>query len=89
MPVVMIPALLRDLTAGATSVEVPGGSVREVIRALEARYPGIQARLCDGDQLRPTISVIVDGTTSPLRLRQKLQDTSEIHFLPAISGGAV
>ena len=88
MAVVMIPALLRDLTGGVASVQVAGGSVREVIEQLEGRFPGVQARLCEDGQLRPTISVIVDGATSPQRLRQKLQENSEVHFLPAVSGGA-
>ena len=88
MAVVMIPALLRDLTGGVTSVQVAGGSVREVIGQLEARFPGVQARLIEDGQLRPTISVIVDGAASPQRLRQKLQENSEIHFLPAIGGGS-
>ena len=48
----------------------------------------MQSRLCENDdQLRPTISVIVDGSISQQRLRHKLQENSEIHFLPAISGG--
>ena len=88
MPVVCIPALLRDLTGGVESVTVPGETVREVIDALEARYPGVKARLCDGDRLRPGIAVVVDGEVSRLRLRQRLSDTSEVHFLPAIGGGS-
>jgi sulfur-carrier protein len=87
MPVVFIPALLRDLTHGEESVLVPGVSVREVIEQLEERYPGVKARLYDGDRLRPGIAVAVDGAISRLRLRHRLQEGSEVHFLPAISGG--
>ena len=87
MPVVRIPALLRDLTGGAASLQVPGATVREVIHNLEEIHPGVQARLCENEQLRPTISLIVDGSVSQQRLRHKLQENSEIHFLPAISGG--
>ena len=88
MPVVWIPALLRDLTDGVESVTVPGETVRQVIDELDSRYPGIKARLCDAERLRPGIAVVVDGEVSPLRLRQRLSDTSEVHFLPAIGGGA-
>jgi sulfur-carrier protein len=87
MAVVRIPALLRDLTGGATSLQVSGATVREVIRNLEELYPGVQARLCENEMLRPNISLVVDGAVSQQRLRHKLQETSEIHFLPAISGG--
>ncbi len=87
MPVVFIPALLRDLTGGVESLEVPGKTVREVIDQLEARYPGVKERLYDGDRLRPGIAVAVDGAISRQRLRHKLEAGSEVHFLPAISGG--
>ena len=87
MAVVFIPALLRDLTAGEESLHLPGGTVREVIDRLEDRYPGIKARLVDGDRLRPGIMVVVDGSVSRLRLRRRLRENSEVHFLPAISGG--
>ncbi len=87
MPVVFIPALLRDLTGGVESLEVPGETVREVIDQLEARYPGVKERLCDGDRLRPGIAVAVDGAISRQRLRHRLDVGSEVHFLPAISGG--
>ncbi len=87
MPVVFIPALLRDLTGGVESLEVPGETVREVIDQLDARCPGVTERLYDGDQLRPGIAVAVDGAISRQRLRHKLEPGSEVHFLPAISGG--
>ncbi len=87
MPVVFIPALLRDLTGGVESLEVPGGTVREAIDQLEASYPGVKERLYDGDRLRPGIAVAVDGAISRKRLRHRLEAGSEVHFLPAISGG--
>ncbi len=89
MPVVFIPALLRDLTGGAESIRLPGGSVREVIDQLEARYPGVKARLLSEDRLRPGIVVAVDGVISRQRLRHRLEENSEVHFLPAISGGSM
>jgi molybdopterin converting factor small subunit len=78
---------LRSLTGGEKSVQVEGGTVRQLIENLEKRYPGLQARLCDGDRLRPGIAVIVDGNTSSLKLRQRVQESSEIHFVISISGG--
>jgi molybdopterin converting factor small subunit len=85
--VVWIPSLLRDLTGGETRVTVPAGTVRQLIANLERIYPGIETRLCDEGRLRPSISVVVDGQVSSQRLRHKLTETSEVHFLPAISGG--
>jgi molybdopterin converting factor small subunit len=88
LPVVGIPSLLRDLTNGQKYVSVAGETVRQVIENLEQRFPGLQERLCDGDRLRPSITVIVDGSTSALKLRQRVQESSEIHFVISISGGA-
>jgi molybdopterin converting factor small subunit len=87
LPVVGIPSLLRGLTGGEKSVSVEGGTVRQVIENLEKLYPGLQARLCDGERLRPGIAVIVDGNTSTLKLRQRVQESSEIYFVISISGG--
>lgn len=87
MVTVFIPPLLRDLAAGAEQVETAGATVRQVVNALESRFPGVRDRLCDGDALRPGISVAVNGTVSSKGVLQKVPDGAEIHFLPAIGGG--
>ena len=87
MATVFIPALIRDLTGGQTRVIVPGNSVREVITQLETRFPGIAGRLCEDGCIRPGMAVVVDSEVSTVGLRHRLSDASEIHFLPAISGG--
>jgi molybdopterin converting factor small subunit len=87
MPIVHIPPLMRDLTDGEARVEAPGRTVRAVIEALDAWYPGIRDRLCTGEKLAPTLAVAVDGRLSRLGLLQAVTETSEIRFLPAIEGG--
>jgi sulfur-carrier protein len=87
MPIVYIPSLLRDLTQGREAVKVPGNTVREVIEALEREYAGIQSRLCDSTALRQGIALVVDTEISRLGLQHPLIDRSEVHFLPAVSGG--
>ncbi len=87
MPIIWIPPSLRDLTGGREQVTVPGASVREAIAALDERYPGVQERLLHAGRLRPGISVAVDGVVTQQRLRCPLNDNSEVHFLPALSGG--
>lgn len=87
MPVVGIPSLLRDLTNGQKSLSVEGDTVREVIDHLDKLYPGLKERLCDGDRLRTSITIVVDGHTSTLKLRERLHETSEVHFVISISGG--
>jgi molybdopterin converting factor small subunit len=87
LPVVGIPSLLRELTDGQASISVEGDTIRDVIENLERLHPGIKERLCDGDRLRPSIAVVVDGHASTLKLRHRLNESSEVHFVFAISGG--
>ncbi|MCL4858549.1 MAG: MoaD/ThiS family protein [Caldilineaceae bacterium] len=84
---VFIPALHRDLTDGHEMVTVEGESVAEVVTQLEARYPGLEARLCAEGRIRPHIAVAINGEVTRRGLRQKLDAESEIHFIPALSGG--
>lgn len=84
---VWIPAVHRDLTGGVETVQMDSDTVGALIEQLEARYPGIKERLCDGERLRPHIAVAVNGTISHRGARQRLTEPSEIHFIPAMSGG--
>jgi molybdopterin synthase sulfur carrier subunit len=87
MALVWIPPLLRDLTGGCESVSASGASIAQVIADLERQYPGIRDRLCRGDELRPGLAVVVDSRASNLGLLEVVKPDSEVHFLPAISGG--
>lgn len=87
MPRVFIPPLLKSMTDGETIVDVDATSVRQVIEQLEARYPGVAARLCEDGALQPGLTVAVDGHVSGIGLLQKVGEASEVHFLPAIGGG--
>jgi molybdopterin synthase sulfur carrier subunit len=87
MPRVFIPPLLRELVDGHEIVEIPGGTVRQILAGLEHKYPGIKERLCEGEGLRPGLSVAVDGKVSSMGMIQKVGEMSEVHFIPAIGGG--
>jgi molybdopterin converting factor small subunit len=87
MPTVWIPSLLRPLTAGRETLEVAGATVGEVVADLDARFPGLRARLCDGDRLKPGITVAVDGQMARAGLAEPVGAASEVHFVPSISGG--
>ena len=78
---------MQDLTSGEQVVDVSGTTVREIINALECRYPGMKNRLMDGFRLKGNITVAVDGEVSPIGVLAKVAETSEVHFLPAIAGG--
>jgi molybdopterin synthase sulfur carrier subunit len=87
MAVVWIPSLLQSLTGGAEQVSVHGTTVGEIIDHLEARFPGVKDRLVNGTEIRPHIAIAIDGDVSPEGLEQDVLESSEIHFIPALSGG--
>ncbi len=87
MPRVYIPPPLRTLTDGIDIVEVDGSTVRQVIDALDAKHPGTKARLCQGDELQPGLTVAVGSNVTAIGLWQKVQPDDEVHFLPAVGGG--
>ena len=85
---VWIPALLRDLTKNQEKVKVKGKSLRTLIDNLDSLYPGIKKRLVtDDDILRTDISFLVNGEISYKGLRQKLNESDEVYFVPVIAGG--
>ena len=88
MAVVWIPPLMRSLTGGKSQVEVDGSTVRELVDALEALYPGVADRIVEDGRIRPGLSVAVDGVVSNKGLREPVGPDSEIHFVPAMTGGA-
>ena len=89
MAEVWVPPKLQQLTGGKQQVQVEGTTVRRLINNLELQFPGIKEFLCDeeGEDLIAGLSVIVDGEVSVLGLLEKVQENSEVHFLPSIAGG--
>ncbi|MSU76944.1 MAG: molybdopterin synthase sulfur carrier subunit [Gemmataceae bacterium] len=88
MPTVFIPAALRPMAHGQDSVTLDGDTVGELVDALDRRYPGIKAKLCQGDTLRPGLAVVIDAQLARSGLGADVPEHSEVHFIPAIGGGA-
>ena len=86
MALVWIPPLLRDLTGGSETANVPGANVGQVIESLDQRFPGVLGRLCPGGALRSGLAVIY-GQAARFGLLEATGPDSEVHFLPAIAGG--
>ena len=87
MAVVWIPPLMRPLTEGKNTVEVHGETVREIIAALEKLYPGVEERIVEENRIKPGLSVAVDGVVGNKGLREPVGPDSEVHFVPAMTGG--
>ena len=88
---IRIPTQLRELSGGASEVEIEGGTVKELLAGLDAAHPGFAARLNDdsGD-LRRFVNVFVadedirflDGVDTPVTEGQT------VSIIPAVAGGA-
>ena len=87
MATIFIPTQLRGLTGDVDRVEINASNLRQIVETLETRFPGIQQRLCTGDDLSPSLQVSVDGVMSSRGLAAKVKPDSEVHFIPAIGGG--
>lgn len=87
MATVYIPTMLQPLTGGVKQVECEGRNVRQIISVLNEKYPGITDRLVEDGQIRPNLAVAIDGDVARMGLLERVYETSEIHFVPAIGGG--
>ena len=87
MATVFVPSLMQNLTSGEHRVTVEGSTIRQIINSLEESYPGFKARILDNNQIKPNISVAVDGEVTTLGMLEKVGENSEVHFLPALGGG--
>ena len=45
-------------------------------------------RLVEDGEILPNLAVAIDGDVATMGLLQKVGENSEVHFLPAIAGGA-
>lgn len=87
MPRIFIPPPLMEVTGGQAAIEIEAATVREAVRRLESQFPGIAARLVHDEKLAPGIVVAIDGVLSSRGIWTELGPASEVHFLPAVSGG--
>lgn len=85
---VFIPTMLQPLAGGVKEVQVAAGNVRQAVDELDKLFPGLKARLVEENKIRSNLAVAIDGEVGRLGLLEKLSEDSEVHFVPAISGGA-
>jgi molybdopterin synthase sulfur carrier subunit len=87
---VLIPTPLQKFTNEEATASLEAGSVDELLTALEQRYPGIQARLCDENgKLRRFLNVYVNSEDIRFLDHQAtaLSDGDEVSIVPAVAGG--
>ena len=87
MATVYIPTMLLPVTSGVKQVQVEASNVRQLINGLEEQFPGIKDRLVEDNEVRSNLAVSIDGEIARMGLLERLRENSEVHFVPAISGG--
>ena len=87
MATVFIPPPLQSLSGGVTQVTIQATTVRQVVEQLEALFPGMAEALVEDDDLKPHIAVAVDHEASIQGLVERVEEDSEVHFIPALGGG--
>ena len=87
MATVYIPTMLLPVTGGVKQTQVEGRNVRQLISGLEEQFPGIRERLMEDNQVRSNLAVSIDGEIARMGLLERVGENSEVHFVPAISGG--
>ena len=87
MATVFIPALLRKLTGGRESIIAKGRTVGQIIDDIERRFPGFRTQMVENGELKPSIAVSIDGEVAAGGLRDPVDESSEVHFIPALGGG--
>jgi len=79
--------MMQRLTNDKECVVLPGVNVRELIKNLDTLYPGCEDWLVDDMELKPNISVAIDGALTPTGLLAEVKEDSEVHFVAALAGG--
>lgn len=87
MAKVFIPAQMRELTSGVSELEVAGANLREIIAALDERFPGLADRVVHDGKIAPGLAVSIDNEIASMGLLDKVGEDCEVHFVPAIAGG--
>ncbi len=87
---VLIPTPLRRFTHGEARVDAAGGTIAELLDALDARYPGLAAQILESDgELRRFVNVFVNGENVRDRdgADAALKPGDEVGIIPAMAGG--
>jgi molybdopterin converting factor small subunit len=78
---VVFPDHLLQYTGNTRELNVSASDFRELVQALDERYPGLR------DILLEKSSVAIDGEISHDPFLEPISPDSDVHFLLKISGG--
>ena len=87
---VFLPGPLREKAGNHSMLTVSGGTVREIIDALDHVYPGLRFQLCyESGELRPFVNIFLhqqnirylQGLDTPVAAGEQLS------IFPSVAGG--
>jgi sulfur-carrier protein len=87
---VRIPTTLRPLSGGASTVQVEGDTLADVLKGLDAQHPGFSDRLLDNaGNLHKFVNVFVsdDDVRYMDGLNTKVPAGETVSIIPAVAGG--
>jgi molybdopterin converting factor small subunit len=89
---VYVPTPFRRATDGTARIELDAVDVRELLDALDRRYPGLQGLVRDGTgEVHHHVNVYVNGEEIASLQGQatRLGPGDEVSIIPALAGGRV
>src|SRR5713226_1046903 len=89
MSTVRIPTPLRKLTGDQRVVQASGATLVDLVEDLERRFPGIKARIVDGDgRVHSFVNIFVDDQDVRFLqgLATPLGEEAEVAIVPAMAG---
>ncbi len=89
MSTVRIPPTLRNEVGGAREVPAEGGSVRELLDDLMARFPALRTQLVEDGDIASFVNVYVEGEDVRTLdgLDTPVDEGATVILLPAMAGG--
>lgn len=90
MPTVKFTYALNRFFKGLQDTPAEGKTLGEILREIDARYPGIRSYIVDEQGcLRRHVNIFIDGKliNDRLRLSDTFSGNSEIYIIQALSGG--
>jgi sulfur-carrier protein len=87
---VRIPTVFRKFTDGESVVELDAGTLSELVKQLDERYPGMRDQLLtDGGELHRFVNVYVNDEDARYleQLGTKVSEGDTVSLLPSVAGG--
>lgn len=86
---VKIPAQLRPMTGGESTVAATGSTVGAALHSVFEQHEGLRERITENGELRRFVNVYVAGEDIRFSdgLSTPLTDGDEVTILPAVAGG--